>query len=179
MPPSRINLDPWRDTIAGWIRDGLKQDEICEELQAIGVSISDITLRRRLKEWNIKVNRPPVEHILALRARITEIFHSFRLTDEETLQILEIDGFKVGHRKLGIIRRELGLKKRLDPLQHEAIEAAVRDVLQQELDQGHIEDLGRRNLYSYMRSKYNVIGRYVHRGVARCECAASHLRPYS
>ena len=77
------------------------------------------------------------------------------------VSILRRDGFDISKRTLQRRRLELGLYKRLDIAKAQQLEEMLGLVLQDAYSKGHIEDWGRGHLYTYLRSQYNVVGRYV------------------
>lgn len=70
------------------------------------------------------------------------------------------------------MRKKIGLLKRTIVAQRRAIDAAIADALEIELARSQIEDLSRYMLYTYMRKRYNIIGRYVYRFVAESQGAS-------
>lgn len=123
-----------------------------------GLPISRATFTRRLTEMGIRTqfdNEDSVE----LRTRVTYIFSALRLSDVDTVDILERDGFKVNLRGLGRLRRRMGLKKRTKAADFDEVDKHLRLLLRVELDTNNIAGFGEGNLYTYMRSKYNVVSK--------------------
>ena len=120
---------------------------------------SRATLTRALAGWNIISRRRPLATTAALRDRVAHAFFHLRLSDSETITILEIDGFAPGKKTLAKLRRSTGLYKRVPSDKIEEVEQAMREALKNEMETGHIEDFGRGHLYTWMRSRYNLIGR--------------------
>jgi hypothetical protein len=161
MAPTPLDLEPWRERIIQWRQvDGHELATILGLLEEQGVTISRITLARRLKAWGDISSSPDKAE---LYSHILAMFHRFQVTDQELAEMLQYDGFsRVTARRVKDVRKELGLRKRLSPVEGEELQAVLRGVLTAEYDAGHIEDLGRSHLYAYLRTKYthlNIIGR--------------------
>lgn len=163
MPP-RINLEPLRDAIESYaLVDRLEAAEILERLEKEhGTKMGLRTLQRAMANWEIKVytKRDP-EQDAELRARIVTLFYQWRLTDQEMVELLQYDGFKLSLHTFSRMRRAMGLAKRIEPWQEEDLDVQIREVLRQEYDDGAIEDYGKGHLYQYIREKYHIIGRYA------------------
>lgn len=112
MPRSRqVDLAPFHSQIAGLIATGCTYEFIRTTLEAAtGTPISRRTFTRRLRELGI-ATKPIVEDSPALRARITHIFSTQSLTDVETIDALEAEGFKLSVRTLRRMRIDMGLRK--------------------------------------------------------------------
>lgn len=94
-----------------------------------------------------------------LRAKILYTFQFLRLTDAETVALLRDDGFDIDVRALGRRRREMGLLKRHKRAHWEDLDNMMRELLQQELDDNMITGYGEGQVYTYMRSKYCIVGK--------------------
>ena len=159
MPRITIDLSSSKDYIQRRVSEGATQEQIVQELQEQGVQTSKATLRRSMAAWKIRCRRPVIEDSEALRNSLTNCVVDLRLTDEETARKLEADGFVIGARMVKNLRKKLGLLKRVTAENIETAVAITTAALEQELQDGHVEDYGRGHLYAYMRSKYHVIGR--------------------
>ena len=65
----------------------------------------------------------------------------------------------IGARIVKNLRKKLGLLKRVTAENIETAVAITTAALEQELQDGHVEDYRRGYLYAYIRSKYHVISR--------------------
>lgn len=112
MPrPRQIDLAPFHPQISSLIATGCTYEFIRTTLEAAtGTPISRRTFTRRLRELGI-TTKPIVEDSPALRARITHIFSTQSLTDAETIDALESEGFKLSVRTLSRMRIDMGLRK--------------------------------------------------------------------
>lgn len=135
MPPAAYDLSPYRARIQSWKQEKITNRDILALLAAEGVTISLSFLEKRLKSWNVRVNRQnhKRQDLPSLRIAITRIFHEQRLSDDETVQRLALDGYQVGPKTVARIRKDIGLKKQLGPHQFEAIDDEIRRVLTAEL----------------------------------------------
>ena len=163
MPGGRppINLEDRRDWITERVAAGITQDEIRRELeQHHGVKIGRSKLMQQLAKWNVTARRPAYKDSEELRERVAHCFHVLRLTDEKTREMLESEGFNIGEKRIARLRKEMGLLKRIPAEERDDAEAAIAKLLHQELKNGNnIRELGRKQLYKHIRSRYNVIGR--------------------
>lgn len=163
MPP-KIDLELYRDTIERYVlAQRLTASETRKQLeQEHGICISDRTLRRALAAWEVHVTirRDPSQDT-ELRARVVTLFYQWQLVDKDMAEILRYDGFKVSARSLQVLRLSMGLTKRVFPWQEEELDIKIQEVLQQEYNDGAIEDYGKNHLYQYIREKYHIIGRYA------------------
>ena len=157
----KIDLSQWQNELRQWVKDGKEQEEIRAELLNQGIKVGRTALVNKLAELGIRARRPKIRDTPTLRARIAVLFYQVRLKDEQLVRILEYDGFSIGLKRLRTIRTDMGLRKQIQRGQAEAVEQQIRKVLKEELDQGNVEDYGRKHLYTYMRQKYNLIGRYA------------------
>lgn len=117
MPNTAYDISPYRARIEGWKQEKVTNQAIVALLASEGVIISSSFLEKRLKDWNIRVKRPDYkdQDLPGLRIAITRIFHEQRLTDDETVRRLALDGYEVGSHTVARIRKDIGLKKQLGP----------------------------------------------------------------
>ena len=54
------------------------------------------------------------------------------------------------------------LVRRVDPFDGEESDRRLLDIVQDGLNRGFIEGLGRGNLHTYFRSQYHNVSRYLH-----------------
>jgi hypothetical protein len=155
----KLNLFAWQTKIEEWREASWSYEDMRIAIQQeSGTAISLATFKRRLHEMGIQT-RFMTEDTLELRTRVAYIFSALRLNDVDTVDILERDGFKVNVRGLGRLRRKIGLKKRTQQADFEEVNEHLRSLLRLELDTNNISGFGEGHLYTYMRSKYNVIGK--------------------
>lgn len=155
----KICLGPWRDDIERWIGEGLSQAAMRERIALEGPTIGRTAFIKYLREQGLDMREPDAEVTESLRRRIIYIFHMFRVSDKDALDILQWDGYQIGLRRMAEIRRGLGLHKWHHNSRHIQLEEAAEKVLRVELSNGNIEDFGMRHLYTYLRTKYNLTGR--------------------
>lgn len=159
MAPPRLELGNWEDQIRSWQRLGVTHSQMRTQIEeATDTRISASTWGRRLREMGIQT-KPPVLDTVELRTRIAYLFSALRLTDADTIDVLARDGFTINTRALARIRKDMGLRKSTSREDFEAVDEQLRALLKQELDMNTISGFGEGNLYTYMRSKYNVIGK--------------------
>ncbi len=155
----KINLEPFKDEIVAAYLGGSTQEEICRTLQADhGVECKVRTLARRLnQDWNVKkLERKDVE---SLRTLIKIYFFDWMLEDEEMALLLRDEHGEISGRTLRRIRIRMGLRRRVLTTDRETSDAAMRQVLQVELDSGQIDGYGRTLLHAYFRHRGFMIGR--------------------
>ncbi|KAF2716662.1 hypothetical protein K431DRAFT_234945, partial [Polychaeton citri CBS 116435] len=70
-------------------------------------------------------------------------------------------GFNLNLTTLRRLQRDLGLHKRIKGSRHKEIAIEIWRVLKEELNNSKIKDFRHIHLYTYIRSKYNMISRYV------------------
>lgn len=155
-----MELDQHKDWLLERIAAGIPQDHIRIDLEAHhGLKISSSTFSRKLSEWKVKTRRDKLQDSEELRERVAHCFHELALTDSETYKKLEEEGFSIGKARLALLRKDMGLFKKCPAADCELAEGAIAKALLQEIKNGGIERMGRRELYSYLRAKYNVVGR--------------------
>lgn len=163
MPGGRpsIDLEGRREWITERVAAGVTQEEIRRELEAhYGIKIGRSKLMQQLAKWNVTARRPAYQDSDELRERVAHCFHVLRLTDEKTQEMLEKEGYNIGSKRIARLRKEMGLLKRIPAEERDDAEAAIAKLLHQELKDGNnIRELGRKQLYKHIRSKYNVVGR--------------------
>jgi hypothetical protein len=116
------------------------------------------TIRRRLQEWGI-TRRTKVDDTPQLRARIAILFYNCCLSDKNILNILQQEGYSISSWSLIRIRKEMGIKRRIDPQNLEEADRELLELVQRELDKGTIEGLGRGNLHAYFRTNMHIASR--------------------
>ena len=160
--PHRKDLSPWKQQIERWIEEKMPIDNMRSQLALTGIRVGRTVFKEHLNAWGLQLEaalRPHFQDSQALRDRLQHCFRELRASDKETVRILEAEGFVIGIRRVARLRKEMGLMKRLEGNNAIAMEAAATEALQNELDSGHVEDFGRGHLYTYMRSKYQIVGR--------------------
>lgn len=60
------------------------------------------------------------------------------------------------------------MRRRINPGQADAADSAVQEIVQRELDNGHIQGFGRQNLLPNFRSQMHIISRYVNPELLEC-----------
>lgn len=166
MAPPTLDIEPLRAEILEWHNEGLTMGAIVDKIQETsGLQISVPTLKRRFNNWGMTSHKIQIanQNPDRLYNRVAECF-ALRMTDAQTLKLLEEEGWDLSLRTLRRVRVRLGLRKIIFAGQEEEKLREIRDALQKEYDEGlldNIEHLSSETLYSYMRSKYNIVGRSV------------------
>ncbi|KAK6433424.1 hypothetical protein LTR95_010397 [Oleoguttula sp. CCFEE 5521] len=106
---------------------------------------------------------PRYDANLALTKRIKYLHYEVQCSDDESVFILAEDGWPISKRRLQRMRLALGLRQRIPGADREQTEALMVEKLAYEMEHGQIEDLGKHDMYRFMRSKYNIIGRITGR----------------
>jgi hypothetical protein len=159
--PKRIDLTPFRDLIIESYTAGSDCSQILDILSHRGVQTSERLIRRCLAEWNIK-KRNWTEDTPELRIRIADLFYNAALNDEDMLEVLKADGYKIEKRRLARIRKQLGLRRSTRGMDLEALEEdqqRLEAIVKTELDNGVIESYGRNHLYYHFRSLQVLVSR--------------------
>lgn len=92
MPRSKINLSPYKDEIVVLLLLKKSNAQIREYFnETYGLLLSDHTLRRRLKEWDISI-RKWTQDTPALRDRVISLFFN-GLNDRQLYSALENEGY--------------------------------------------------------------------------------------
>lgn len=113
MPRAKIDLEPYRAQISSWVLSGVTQEEVLARLKQEGINTTDRTLSRRLRKWNIPLLQPKMKDTPELRQRVTELFWSVNLPDEDTVAILQVERYQITKSGLQRLRWKLGLLRRL------------------------------------------------------------------
>lgn len=154
-----ISLVPYKDTIIAKFQDGTSAAAISEFLfHNFQIRVEQKTIRRRLREWGI-TRRTKVDDTPQLRARIAILFYNCCLSDKNILNILQQEGYSISSWSLIRIRKEMGIKRRIEPQNLEEADRELLGLVQKELDKGGIEGLGRGNLYAYFRTNMQIASR--------------------
>ncbi|KAE8378784.1 hypothetical protein BDV26DRAFT_291905 [Aspergillus bertholletiae] len=134
-----IDLSPYKEIIIAKFKDGTSAESISLYLLSNhDVTVAEKTIRRRLLEWGVRRNSQICDTPL-LRERISVLFHTCCLPDQDILHILQQEGHDINECSLTRIRRKMGLLRRIDSRNVEKSEKAVEDIVQKELDKGEVE----------------------------------------
>lgn len=160
MAPPTINLEPYYESIKSWIEEKVPRHEILSRLEQEGMRMSIDTLKRAIRSWQLRYDREPdYQDSQALRDRVSFYFHHVQLTDAEMVTSLKKEGFIIGYSRLKRLRLEMELPKSVPSALHEVDNEYTTSLLEEEFDQGRIENFGRTTLYTYMRAKHGIVGR--------------------
>lgn len=153
----QIDLSPYKDEIVDLFNQQETTKAICMELaRRHSIDISSRTLSRRLQDWGLRRLPPNTADNQALCDRIRFLVCD-NLSDKEILPILHHDGFKIAPVTLKRLREQLGLRLRTsDPCARALQTQQIREVVQQEIQDGKIEGFGRGLLHTYLRQKGHV-----------------------
>jgi transposase len=153
------DVDQYQEEISDLYQSGQTVDSIARELLSeYNFDVNPRTIQRRLKEWGL-TRRIRVKHTNELENQILVLFYQCGLSDKDMLYVLQKQGYRINARTLGNLRRRIGLKRRIDPNKLDDVEDAIKTAVQNELNEGSIEGLGRGHLYTYFRSKMHNVSR--------------------
>ena len=118
MPRQNIDLSPYREDLATWAAEGRSKGEMVQLLELehrMQVGLTKLT--RSLAELGIpyggsRVTLTPDDEV-RVEARLNEFFFELRLTDKETMRLLDREGINLDERQIGRRRQALGLHKRI------------------------------------------------------------------
>jgi hypothetical protein len=159
MPAAKINLDLYKEEIIQLYLDSPSAESIPPHLlRRYNVRVSLKTIKRRLTEWGI-TKRIRTEDSPQLRARISALFFECCATDKEMMYILKKEGYRISEWSLRNIRKKLGLNRRVSRFNREEADRRLREVVQEELDNGLIEGYGRGYLYHHFRNQMHIVSR--------------------
>lgn len=130
MPRTAINLDPHKAEIINLYTENMPCDSIIERLaRSYNITISERTLRTRLRGWGIQKQNRTVGTNEVLHTRIKALFYQSGLEENELLEVLKQDGFDISARTLQYLRQKLGLYRRIkNPI---AAQPQVENMLEQ------------------------------------------------
>lgn len=152
MVRPRIELDPYKDEITALFNQQKSNEDICLDLARLyAIEITPRTLRRRLQQWGLLRTKRIDDPILCERIRSLVCDN---LSDKEILLTLHREGFQISQDTLRKLRQKLGLRRRTDnPEAQRLQEDQMREILQQEIQDGSIEGYGRGLLHTHLRQK--------------------------
>lgn len=157
MVRTQIDLSPYKDEIVDLFNQQETSEVICTKVaQRYSINISHSTPTRRLRDWGLRRLPSNTADNQALCDRIRFLVCD-NLSDKEILPILHHEGFKVASITLKRLRQQLGLRLRTnDPRARALQEQQIKEVVQQEIQDGKIEGFGRGLLHTYLRQKGHV-----------------------
>lgn len=156
-----IDLTPLKNIIISQFQDDMTVEDISTYIyNNYGINVEQKTIRRRLLQWGVR-KRVRTEDTPQLRVRIAALFYQSCLPERTLLTALKREGYVINARSLARIRLQLGMRRRINPGQADEADRALEEVVQRELDNGHIEGFGRQNLLPYFRSQMHIVSRYV------------------
>ncbi|KAF1356456.1 hypothetical protein BDV97DRAFT_394374 [Delphinella strobiligena] len=162
MPRPAADYTPYRAFITSAVlEEGQTASHVVKRLKdEHQVDIALRSLQRLLAKWSIST-RPRCKVTEELRTRVSSMVYQDRLSDEEMVQVLVLEGFEISINGLQRLRKRYGLSKRTQPEQSEEVDERIREVLREEHSRNAtvIEDLGRNDLYLYITEKYHIVGR--------------------
>jgi Clr5-like protein len=159
MPRSEIDLDPYKQEITRLYRNKTSTEEISKFLKrAHDVKVSQRTLKRRLREWQIS-QRIPIPDNPQLRARMSTLFYEHCANDKEILHILQKEGVAISQYGVETLRQRIGLRRRVSRFDREEADEQLYEIVQKELDKGTIGGFGRGFLYNYFRNQMHCVAR--------------------
>lgn len=157
--PSK-DINEYKDEISKRFLDGEKIETIAEHLlEKYNIKVHPRTIQRRLKDWGIVLRVRSLTPNSQLDNRIKKLFFENGLSDKEIIYVLHREGIQITPHNLTSTRLRLGLRRRLKREDIENTEAAVKEAVQKDLNNGRIEGYGRGHLYTHFRSLEFNIGR--------------------
>ncbi|KAK3115249.1 hypothetical protein LTR53_005569 [Teratosphaeriaceae sp. CCFEE 6253] len=157
----RKDISAYEGDIRAWQHDGLTREEMLRLLRTLhGVDISLASFKQRVTDMGgvTTARRPPLDDTPALRAAIEETFRA-GLTEPQMVEALRAKGFDLSQRALGRQRRRMGLMKRATPGKEAVVERELLEILEKEIGDGQMGEVGRKGLYKRIRANYNFVGR--------------------
>jgi hypothetical protein len=161
MPRSAINLEPYKAEIVALYTKNIPCDSIIENLSRThNITISERTLRARLRGWGIQKQNRTVGTNQVLHARIKVLFYHIGLEERELLEVLQQDGFDITARTLLYLRHKLGLYRRIkNPIVDQKQVENVLEQLRAELNHSKVEGFGETLLHTFYQSKGHLLAR--------------------
>ena len=152
MPRPTINLEPYQAFIIELSEQKTSVKEIIKILkEQYNITVGERTIRSRMSEWGHKSYQQTDDNI-QLRLRITNLFISCCLKDDDILEVLRYEGYQIGGERLVRLRKELGLFRRMSSKESQTADIQLRAIVQDELEKGRIQGFGRGYLYTHFRS---------------------------
>jgi hypothetical protein len=149
-----VDLTECKESIISWSQERLTYTNIISNLQEdFGIIVSERTLRRRTKEWNIaRYKRHSAIQISLMKVRISVLYLD-NLNDAEIQIALQVEGFpQILLRTIARWRREKGIYRSQSAYIQESTAAELQRVVSQELDNGTIEGYGKTLLQVHFRA---------------------------
>ena len=159
--PLRVN-DYKADIIDRLLVQHQTQGEIATWLQnEKNLKVDIRTLQRYLKRWDITL-KDHTEDSEQLRNRIQFMFCKLGASDDDMLQWLQKENFKITRRGLVRIRKDLGLK-RLEVSQEmrDHTDEKLKELIEQELNKNVIQSYGKGQLVEHFRKLGHPVVRYI------------------
>ena len=140
-------IDQYKEEILDLFVNDETIESIAEELLSkYNLKVNRRTIQRRLKEWGF-TKRVRIKDTDKLEKQILVLFYQCGLSDKDMLIVLQEQGYEISLRTLSNFRRKIGLKRRIDPNNLDEVENAIKIAVQNELNDGTIEGLGKGHLY--------------------------------
>ena len=110
MPRTAINLEPYKAEIINLYTENIPCDSIIEQLaRSYNITVSERTLRTRLRGWGIQKQNRTVGTNEVLHARIKVLFYQIGLKENELLEVLQQDSFNISACILQYLHQKLRL----------------------------------------------------------------------
>jgi hypothetical protein len=152
MAPPSVNLESYKSFIAQHHEEGAGMEDIRQELlEKHQIQVSLRTLQRRFKDWGFK-KHVRVVYTEELRLTVASLYFETRANDQIMLHILQSRGFRMTKWTLPVLRKSMGLNRRVSVFQREESDRQLREIVREQLDNGQIEAYGRTLLDSHFRS---------------------------
>jgi len=154
MPRPSFPLDQFKEEIRHWIyNENSTAEVIAERVSArLGQNCTLRTIERRLQQWGFN-RRNTIQESTELRLQIALLFQK-SYNDANIVRRLNKDGQgPISERQVARIRKKMGFVRRMTIWERARADKQLIELVQQELDQGHIEGYGRSLLEKWFRQK--------------------------
>ncbi|KAH8146899.1 uncharacterized protein LAJ45_08978 [Morchella importuna] len=104
-------------------------------------------IRQLIKKYTRSQDTP------SMRVEIAYLFWIKCLSDKKILRILKIHGYQIEFKKLCIIRKSMGMYRRLTQTEiNDDADQKLQEIIEQELERGNITLAGRRSVWMHLRN---------------------------
>lgn len=161
MVRPRIDLDQYRSFIIDQYQQNISLVQILKTLKdEYNCFITDKTLSRRLRQWNIPIRQTRTIDDDQLRDRIKEIYFTVGLSDQDMVQQLRREGFQISLRGVRRLRKSVGIFRRLDYNKLNRVTDDLRQFFETERTTDNIVHMmGKSSLYVHVRQQQYSIPR--------------------
>lgn len=164
-----IDLEPFREYIVEQIFSGTTVERVVELLdRRCGVKVSESTLYRRFKDWDVSQNVRLVWSE-SLVKRLNELYFHESFDNDMILKQLTEEGFVLSKWHVVQLEHTIGIYRR-HSVNSPWSNDKLREILEQKMNEGPIETLGRNLLQARLRREGYAIGRYMYNEILLAAC---------